>query len=245
MRISYKTYLLWSLLLILAQPISALAQNNTAFEIPADSSNVNVRTVDTETLKNLTDEQVFEYNEELAQNPETLMSRIYRWILQVIQYIMDNRWASVVLRFIFFGVFALVLIALINQILGGNMTSAFSKQKSKESVSLNIQKSELNTTNYDELLNSALSENRYRDAVRILYLKALQQLNEAQLIAWKQDKTNHDYLRELGNHPVKPPFNRLTYYYEYVEYGDFRIDKKGFENVRDIYRQFQHKAAQT
>ncbi|MBD3616334.1 MAG: DUF4129 domain-containing protein [Gracilimonas sp.] len=245
MRLSCKIYLSLSLLLILALPISSLAQDNTAPELPADSSDINVRTVDTETLKNITDEQVFEYNEELAQNPESLMSRVYQWIIQVIRYIMDNRWASALLRFIFFGIFALVLIALINQILGGNMTTAFSKKKAKESVSLNIQQSELKTTNYNELLNSALSENRFRDAVRILYLKALQELNETELIVWKQDKTNHDYLRELGTHPVKSPFNRLTYYYEYVEYGDFRIDKKGFENIRDIYRQFQEQAAQS
>ncbi|HET8866643.1 MAG TPA: DUF4129 domain-containing protein [Gracilimonas sp.] len=241
MNVSHITYFLFGFCLILMTPGSAFAQNSGLAEIPSDSSEVNVRTVDSDTLKDVTSEQVFEYNE-IAQNPDSLMSRVYRWLFQVIRNIMDNPWASVVIRFIFFVIFALVLLALINQILGGNLTTAFSKKKANDPLSLNIKNTTLKQTNYDELLNEALAESRYRDAVRLLYLKALQQLNEAELIAWKADKTNHDYLRELGTHPSKPAFSRLTSYYEYIEYGDFRIEKAGFQNVQDIYREF-HKTA--
>ncbi len=193
---------------MLVSTSSAFSQD-TSSTFPVDSSHVHVRTIDANTLQSITDEQVFEYNE-LAQNPESFLSRMQRWLIQIIQYIVDNRWVSVLIRFIFFAVFAIVLIALINQILGGNISTAFSKKKAQQSVSLDIGESELSETNYEELLAKALAQNRYRDAVRILYLKALQQLNESELISWKPDKTNHDYLRELGTHPSKSPFSRLT-----------------------------------
>lgn len=234
--------LFFGLLLSLMIPFLATAQN-TGKEIPADSSVVNVRTIDAVTLNELTNESVFEYNE-IAQNPDSLMSRIYAWLMQVIQYIMDNRWTSVVIKFIFFAIFAIVLIALINQILGGNLSSAFSTKKASDQLSLNIGKSEMRQTNYDELLNDALAQDRFRDAVRILYLKALQELNEVDLITWKADKTNHDYVRELAGHPSKTSFSRLTSYYEYVEYGDFRIEKNGFNSIQDVYLEFQRKAVQ-
>lgn len=244
MRSAQITYLLLGLILSLLFSHSALAQNSGLSQIPDDSSEVSVRTIDSGTLAEISEERVFEYNE-LPQNPDSLMNRIIGWLFQLIAALMDSPWASIVIRVVFFTIFGIVLIALINQILGGNLSSTFSAKKSNGELGLNIKRSDLKHTNYDELLNSALSENRYRDAVRILYLKALQQLNEAELILWKADKTNHDYLRELGDHPSRSAFSRLTSYYEYVEYGDFRIEQKGFQNVRDVYKKFQEMAGRS
>lgn len=241
MRFILTKYLFISLLFGFLNPYSGTAQNVEQAQIPADSSSVNIRAIDTETLNELTEDPVFEYNE-VAQNPDSLMSRIYGWLMQIIQYIMDNRWTSVIIKIIFFGIFAIVLVALINQILGGNLSTAFSTKKTSDKLSLNIEQSELDETNYDEMLDSALAENRYRDAVRILYLKALQQLNEAELIVWKADKTNHDYLLKLNDHPSKTSFSRLTSYYEYLEYGDFQIEENGFSSIQDIYLEFKKSA---
>lgn len=234
------TYFLGLLLLIL-MPVPSLAQDSVAISIPADSSQVNIRTADSQTLEQVTDEKVFEYNE-LAQNPESLMARIQRWILQILSYIFSNRWASIIIKFAFFALIGTLFIALINQILSGNVSSAFSSKKSEERLSLNIGETEFARTDYESKLEQALNDNRYRDAVRILYLQALQQLNEAELIQWKPDKTNHDYIRELAFHPSKISFSRLTSYYEYVEYGDFRIEEKGFKNIQAVFDQFQQEA---
>lgn len=217
-------------------------QDTAKFNLPVDSSDIHVRTVDSQTLNSLTSDQVFTYNE-VAPNPETLWSRIQRWLIQTIGYIMDNRWVSVVIRFIFYLIFAIVFIALINQILGGNLSRVFSKKSGAESLSLNIKASELQKTDYDELLNKALSNQNYKDAVRILYLKALQQLEHSGLITWKPDKTNYDYIKELNTHPGHTSFKRLTYFYEYVEYGDFTIDEFGFNNMKRIFREFLDKTS--
>ncbi len=223
-------------------PAAATAQDSSEVQnFEPDSSEVYVRTVAPSTLDSLTADNVFAYNEE-AENPETLWSRIQRWFIQILQWIFSSPWASITVRVIFFAIFGAVLFALINHMLGGNLTSSFSRKKSGQSLAMNIGETELSKTNYEEMLQSALSENRYRDAVRILYLKALQQLNENELINWKPDKTNHDYLRELGSHPAGDFFNKLTTYYEYVEYGDFNIEKPGFETVQDVYQKFKDQA---
>lgn len=231
-----------TLLLLFITGVFVPPQDTTGFTLPVDSSNVDVRTADTQTLDSLTSDEVFAYNE-IAPNPETLWSRIQRWLIQTIGYIMDNRWVSVVIRFIFFLIFAIVFVALINQILGRNLSSAFSKKSEPESLSLNIEASELQKTNYDVLLNKALSNENYKDAVRILFLKALQQLDQSGLIVWKSDKTNYDYVKELSSHPTYNCFKRLTYFYEYVEYGDFSIDKSGFNNVESVFQEFSDKAS--
>lgn len=206
--------------------------------IPADTTEVEVRSIDRETLESITSESVFEYNE-VPRNPDTLWSRIQRWLFQTISYLMDNRWTSVVIKFIFFAVFGIVLIAVINQILGGNLGTAFSGKKPGERVSLNITEEKLQGLDYDELLRSALSQNKYDEAVRILYLKALKELTNAGMITWKADKTNSDYKSELVGNPAQAPFNQLTYYYEYVEYGDFKIDEAGFKTVQSVFQQIK------
>jgi hypothetical protein len=218
-----------------------MAQKGNAEDFPPDSSTVDIRTIDATTLDNLTRDEVFAYNE-VAENPESLWSRIQQWLMQILSWLFSSPWASVAIRVVFFSIFGAVLFALINQLLGGNLTSSFSKKKASQSLSMNIGEAELSATNYDELLKQALAENSYRDAVRILYLKALQDLNENELIALKPDKTNHDYVRELGTHPAKRFFNKLTTYYEYVEYGDFKIEESGFKSVQNIYQQFQDQA---
>ncbi|WP_421774072.1 DUF4129 domain-containing protein [Gracilimonas sp.] len=224
-------------------PAAATAQDDsiTVQDFEPDSSEVYVRTVSPSTLDSLTSDNAFAYNEE-AENPETLLSRIQRWVVQLLQWIFSSPWASITVRVIFFAIFGAVLFALINHMLGGNLTSSFSRKNSGQSLAMNIGESELTKTDYEEMLQTALTESRYRDAVRILYLKALQQLNENELINWKPDKTNHDYLRELGNHPAGDFFNKLTTYYEYVEYGDFKIEKPGFETVQDVYEKFKKQA---
>lgn len=222
------------LLFLWMLPLLGYGQESTQ-DIPSDSSQVTVRSVDANTLEDLTSSRTFEYNE-VPQNPDSLWSRIRTWLLQTIGKIFQNKWAGVFIRIAFIGLFITAVIAIINQILGGKLSSSFSGKKAEESLSLNISEEELQEQDLDAMLDRSLSENNYKDAVRIIYLKALKELAAAELIHWKADKTNSDYLLELADHPAKPSFSRLTYFYEYVEYGDFEIDKNGFQKVQNIYQ---------
>ncbi len=211
--------------------------------LPHDSSRVDVRTVDSETLKSLTDDEAFDYSQS-AENPESLWSRIKRWMIQILFGAFQNKWVRLFFKISFFAIFAFVLIGLINQILGGNIKGAFSSKKPGKNLSLNANGKVISKRDLDEMLDSAVSENRFSDAVRILYLKALNELNESGFIELKQNKTNHDYLSELSSHPARGLFSRLTLYYEYVEYGGFNIGQNGFDSAMNIYRQLQQKTGE-
>ncbi|MAO63523.1 MAG: hypothetical protein CL666_00840 [Balneola sp.] len=215
-------------------PLLGQAQDD-AKQLPADSSDITVRTVNAETFRELANSREFEYNE-IPENPDSLWSRIRAWLFQLIGKIFDSKWASIFIRIAFIGIFVAVLLSVINQILGGKLTTSFTGNKSDKDLSLNITEEKLHQQDYDELLQSALEKNEFKNAVRILYLKALQDLTKAELITWKANKTNSDYLRELSSHPAKSTFSRLTYFYEYVEYGDFEINRDGFQKFRDIYQ---------
>ncbi|WP_211207802.1 DUF4129 domain-containing protein [Gracilimonas tropica] len=220
-------------------PLLASGQDKS-HALPSDSSEISVRTVDEDAFRSLTSEREFEYNEP-PKNPASLWSRIRAWLFQLLGSIFQSKWASVFIRIAFIGIFAAVLIAIINQILGGKLTTSFTGKKTADDFSLNISEEVLHQKNYDELLRKAVDSNNFKDAVRILYLKALRELSQADLILWKADKTNSDYLRELSGHPAKSTFTRLTFFYEYVEYGDFRIDEVGFNKFWEIYQNLEVK----
>ena len=79
-----------------------------------------------------------------------------------------------------------------------------------------------------KLIQEAISKGNYKLAVRYYYLLLLKNLSEKELISWQQEKTNEDYIKELSNNKLNTDFEKLTYLYDYVWYGEFIIDKEKF-----------------
>ena len=86
--------------------------------------------------------------------------------------------------------------------------------------------------NYDKELEKAVAENDYRLAVRLMYLNILRLFSERNIIQYKIEKTNSDYLMQLNNTPYYQDFFRLTRNFEYVWYGQFDISSAAFQMIR-------------
>lgn len=89
--------------------------------------------------------------------------------------------------------------------------------------------------NYQKEIDRAIGVGNYRLAVRLLFLKLLRQLSDKNVIQYKQDRTNFDYLMQLSNTAWYKPFFRLARNYEYVWYGKFDIDDKQFDNIKNEF----------
>jgi hypothetical protein len=64
-------------------------------------------------------------------------------------------------------------------------------------------------------------------------------LSDKSLIEWEVNKTNAIYVREFKQNGGNDVFASLTYQFEYVWYGDFRIDKSVFEMIEVSFEQFK------
>jgi hypothetical protein len=80
----------------------------------------------------------------------------------------------------------------------------------------------------DSLLKEALANKQYKHAVRIYYLICIKQLSDKNVIVWKKQKTNYEYLLELRSKSYYDLFFKLTRYYELVWYGDKSIDESEY-----------------
>ena len=113
-------------------------------------------------------------------------------------------------------VLAIVIFALlINQFLGDMIFTPRNKKidrkRAIEFNDLESIESNLDEANLDDFILEALNTQDYRLAVRLYYLKILQSLKRKEIIEWKKDKTNKDYLKELKNTTFhNTPFRRLS-----------------------------------
>jgi hypothetical protein len=95
-------------------------------------------------------------------------------------------------------------------------------------------------SDFDSLQRRAYAAGDLRVAMRYLFLKTLQKLNDKELIRFAVDKTNSAYARELP--PAKRnEFSSLALYYEYIWYGNIAVQKNTFDGIETKFNQFLQK----
>lgn len=193
-----------------------------------------VRVPDVEIIEEYASDPDFVY-QSIPENPDSFAERFLYQLFRLFDFLFGNPIGGFILRlFLYIAIGSLVLV-IINQAIGGNLINVFSRKNPEQSFSLNIGEEELDQLNLQEMLEEALSNSDFHAATRYVYLITLKMLNDQNLIVFSIEKTNFDYERELAMHPSSPLFSKLTSWYEFVEYGDFDIDRTGFSKVQDLF----------
>jgi hypothetical protein len=91
----------------------------------------------------------------------------------------------------------------------------------------------------EELLETYLRENNHRQALRILFLMVLKDLSTMELIVWKKNKTNHDYLRELKDTGLQLSYRRISIAFDAARYGNYTVTETSFLVVRGHFDAIQ------
>ena len=92
--------------------------------------------------------------------------------------------------------------------------------------------------NYQKEIDKAAMQGNHRLAVRLMYLRLLKNMSEKNIIQYKQDKTNLDYLLQLHPTAYYKDFFRLTRNYEYSWYGLFEVSEGAYKIIRNDFEQF-------
>lgn len=90
-----------------------------------------------------------------------------------------------------------------------------------------VTKSEL-----DIRLENALINENYRECIRIYFTMILQLLIAQEIIKWKREKTNHEYLFEMKSGSIKKPFSDCIRIFDLVWYGEYELDKNRFAKIQ-------------
>ncbi len=117
----------------------------------------------------------------------------------------------------------------------------FGRRTVKAGVNVQTDEDDVHLGNdYEKLLRKSYAEGNWRFAMRFLFLKTLQKLNEQSMIVYAADKTNSTYVNEL---PLakRNEFASLALYYEYIWYGNVEIEKTVFDTIENKFSSFINK----
>jgi hypothetical protein len=92
-------------------------------------------------------------------------------------------------------------------------------------------------SDFESLQRKAYAAGDLRMAMRYLFLKTLQKLNDRELIRFAVDKTNTAYARELPA-AKRNEFASLALYYEYIWYGNIAVQKQTFDGIENKFNEF-------
>jgi hypothetical protein len=85
-------------------------------------------------------------------------------------------------------------------------------------------------------LNAALLANDLRLAVRMLYALMLIKMHQKQLVAFSEEKTPGDYVRELSDTEVKKAFGQFVQVYERTWFGNYPMSEISWGSCFLIYQ---------
>ncbi len=95
--------------------------------------------------------------------------------------------------------------------------------------------------NYQREIDKAASAGNYRFAVRLMFLRLLKNMAEKNIIRYRPDSTNFDYLLQLGGHRHYDTFFRITRNYEYSWYGQFEVKEEAYRLIRRDFDELERK----
>lgn len=153
------------------------------------------------------------------------------------------KYLSAFLKFLPYLLLGVLLFLVIRFFIKYNSKSILFSKNNPNLVSLSEEERIIESANIEMLIKEALEQKNYRLAVRYYYLLILKLLKDRELIDWKLQKTNDDYLEELSNSVLRPQFEKVTNLYDYIWYGAFNIDVERFDAVRTKFDQLKNSIA--
>ncbi len=147
----------------------------------------------------------------------------------------QRTWFQTLIWVVILAVFATGLVIY----LGGSNVGLFRKKNVKAANAGEEEITEdIFAINYQKEIDKASAQGNYRLAIRLMFLRLLKNMSERNIIRYKQDKTNLDYLMELHPTNYYTNFFRVTRNYEYSWYGQFTISEDAYKLIRSDFDQF-------
>jgi hypothetical protein len=94
--------------------------------------------------------------------------------------------------------------------------------------------------NYERLVGEAVSKAQYADAIRYLYLQVLAEAQEAQLVVWRPDKTDAEYLAEFRASNAEGLFRQCIRWFHRSWYGKELVVATSYQMAESEFRTLLH-----
>ncbi len=206
-----------------------------------DNSEVEVRMPQKSSVDKLKNQKAFQYDNKIKKQ-NTYLGRIIFWFFRQFLKLFDNYGIAPFIRaIIMIGAVVFIVIMLLKT----NLRSVFYKSRRRVKIEHSELEDDITKMNFNELIKKAEHNSNYRLAVRYLFLRTLKVMKEAELIDWKIDKTNNDYIVELKKEinksdKTRKEFENLSSIYEHVWYGNFKTSNNNYQTYKNNFETFNY-----
>jgi len=125
--------------------------------------------------------------------------------------------------------------------LSNSNVKLFRSSREIKTVEVEEETDDIFAINYQREIDKAIRAGNYRQAIRFMFLNLLRDLSQKNIITYKQDKTNLDYLLQLHNTAWYDGFFKLARNYEYTWYGHFDVNDEKFNLIRTEFKNFENR----
>lgn len=206
--------------------------------VKQDKPTIEIQEITEDHLKHFKADKAFNYNENKSES--SWFKSFKRWVrnifIKILEAIFGVEAASGIFKFIFgtlpYILLAILIFLLIKFFLKVNSRNIINGSQKVAKVTFTDEEQIIKNENISALITEAVKQNNYRLAIRYYYLLALKELSENNTIDWQQDKTNEDYIKEISKNTIKFQFEKITRIYDYVWYGEFKVDEIKYENLK-------------
>ena len=162
-------------------------------------------------------------------------NRFWTWVGHLFEKLFGHtavgKGTASVFRLVVILLVAGLIIYLLTRLAGIDLLKLLRKNKRVDEIPYSESVENIHQINFEDAIENAIAVKDYRLAVRLLYLRCLKQLSDANLIHWQIEKTNHAYLNELKDAEQRRRFSVVTRQFEYVWYGEFPLDGQSFQTI--------------
>lgn len=92
---------------------------------------------------------------------------------------------------------------------------------------------------HEREIRRAEEQGDLRRAIRYLYLRTLRDLAQKDLIRYRHESTDSDYLRQLAQTGYYRDFGRLTRHFQYAWYGKFTVEQPLYRMIGEEFTNFK------
>lgn len=193
-----------------------------------DSSTVDEKLLSQKDLQEYLNDKAFAYDRAVPDQT-SLWEMFKRWFWETIERLLGTNAGGKIGDALIYILIA-VAIAVVNIILfRSNLGGLFGGKNSKANIGFTILDENIHAMNFSDLIADAEAKSDYRHAIRLQYLWLLKRLSDDSIIELKINKTNRDYRNEIKDPELKHRFSRASIIFEYVWYGEGKIDSENYQ----------------
>lgn len=190
-----------------------------------------------EQIESYLDEKDFQYGKEYKPAAgEGVFQRLWRSILNLVaQSFQAIRYLPLFLRILFIIAFLVVLFIIATKT---RLYRLFYEDRETGNPEFTLRDPLHEENDYDTAVAREVLLGNYRNAIRLLHLKLLKELDRLEIIRISHEKTNRDYCREIRDEKIRREFNGLSSLYNQIWYGHYHLSESEYDTLAPQFLRF-------